>query len=174
NQRALDLGGAHAMAGDVDHVVDAAGDPVVAVGVAPAAVAGEVLARIGFEVGVDEARMIAVHRSHLARPRLDDAEIAGGCAVLHLAFGIDDLRHDAEEWLGRRTRLKRRCAGQRCDQDAAVFGLPPGIDDRATAVADDAVIPLPGFGIDRLADRTAPHTHAPRTRVVPSPPRARP
>jgi hypothetical protein len=29
------------MAGDVDDVVDAAGDPVIAVGVAPATVAGE-------------------------------------------------------------------------------------------------------------------------------------
>ncbi len=45
DERALDLGRAHAVAGDVDDVVDAAGDPVVAVGVAAAAVAGEVLAR---------------------------------------------------------------------------------------------------------------------------------
>ena len=44
-------------------------------------------------------------------------------------------------------------AGQRRDQDAAGLGLPPGVDDRAAAVADHAVIPLPGFRIDRLADR---------------------
>ena len=55
DQRALDLGGAEAVAGDVDHVVDAAGDPVVAVLVAARAVAGEVLAGIGREVGLDEA-----------------------------------------------------------------------------------------------------------------------
>ena len=42
DQRALDLGGAQAVARDVEHVVDAAGDPVVAVLVAAAAVAGEV------------------------------------------------------------------------------------------------------------------------------------
>jgi hypothetical protein len=36
DQRAFDLGGAHAVAGDVDHVVDPAGDPVIAVGVAAA------------------------------------------------------------------------------------------------------------------------------------------
>ena len=47
DQGAFDFGGADAMAGDVDHVVDAAGDPVVAVGIAAAAVAGEVLAGIG-------------------------------------------------------------------------------------------------------------------------------
>src|SRR3546814_5379771 len=34
DQRALHLGGAHAVARDVDDVVDATGDPVVAVGVA--------------------------------------------------------------------------------------------------------------------------------------------
>ena len=45
DQRAFDFGGAEAMAGDVDDVVDAAGDPVIAVVVAAAAVAGEVLAR---------------------------------------------------------------------------------------------------------------------------------
>jgi hypothetical protein len=38
DQRGLDLRGAHAVARDVDHVVDAAGDPVIAVLVAPAAV----------------------------------------------------------------------------------------------------------------------------------------
>ena len=45
DERALDLGGADAVAGDVEHVVDAADDPEVAVFVAARAVAGEVLAR---------------------------------------------------------------------------------------------------------------------------------
>jgi hypothetical protein len=31
--------------------------------------------------------------------------------------------------------------------------LPPGVDNRAAAVADDPVIPFPGFRVDRLADR---------------------
>ena len=53
----------------------------------------------------------------------------------------------------RRARLEIRRAGQRRDQDAARFGLPPGVDDRAAVVADHAVVPLPGFRIDRLADR---------------------
>ncbi len=44
DQRAFDLGRAHAVARDVDHVIDAAGDPVVAVRIAAAAVAGEVVA----------------------------------------------------------------------------------------------------------------------------------
>ena len=59
DQRAFDFGGAETMAGDVEYVVDATGDPVVAVLVAPRAVAGEIAARERFEVGVDEALMIA-------------------------------------------------------------------------------------------------------------------
>ena len=35
----------------------------------------------------------------------------------------------------------------------AGFGLPPGVHDRATVVADDFAIPHPGFGIDWLANR---------------------
>ena len=58
DQRALDLGGAEPMAGDIDDVVDAAGDPVIAVGVAPAAVAGEIFALVGGEVGLLEAREV--------------------------------------------------------------------------------------------------------------------
>ena len=42
DQRALDFGGADAMAGDVHHVVDAAHQPVIAVFIDAAAVAGEV------------------------------------------------------------------------------------------------------------------------------------
>ena len=45
DQRAFDFGGADAVAGDVDHIVDSAGDPVIAVLVAAAAVAGEIEAR---------------------------------------------------------------------------------------------------------------------------------
>ena len=47
NERALDLGRPHTMAGHVDYVVNAAGDPVISVGIAAAAIAGEILARIG-------------------------------------------------------------------------------------------------------------------------------
>ena len=43
-------------------------------------------------------------------------------------------------------------AGQRAIMITAGFGLPPGIDDRAAALADRLVIPHPRLGIDRLAD----------------------
>ena len=74
-------------------------------------------------------------------------------ALQDLAVRVDDLRLDAEERLRRRARLELRRARQGRDEDAAGLRLPPGIDDRAAAVADDAVIPFPGLRIDRLADR---------------------
>ena len=72
----LHLGRAHAVAGDVDHVVDPAGDPVVAVGVAPAAVAGEVGALVLAEVGLGEAGVVAPDGAHLAGPAVADREDA--------------------------------------------------------------------------------------------------
>src|SRR3546814_18035109 len=50
HQRAFDLGGAHAVARDVDDVIDAAGYPVIAIRVAPAAVARAIITRIGREI----------------------------------------------------------------------------------------------------------------------------
>src|SRR5262249_8156695 len=134
-------------------VVDTAGDPIIAVLIASAAVTREVLARIGLEVGVNVALVVAIDRAHLAGPAIRDAEIAGGGAFLQLALGIDDLRDDAEERPRRGARFKLGGARQRRYQNAARLGLPPGVDDGATAIADHAMIPLPRFRIDRLADR---------------------
>ncbi len=44
--------------------------------------------------------------------------------------------------------------GHRRDHYPAGFGLPPGIDDRTALAADHFVVPDPGFGIDRFADRS--------------------
>ena len=62
---ALHLGGAEPVARHVEHVVDPPGDPVVAVLIAPAAVAGEVGPAILLEVGVLEALVIAPHGARL-------------------------------------------------------------------------------------------------------------
>ena len=83
--------------GNVDHVIDAAGDPVEAVLVAAAAVTCEVVAFVGREVSLNEALVIAVDRAHLARPAVGDDQVAGGGAFQHVAFVIDEFRLDAEE-----------------------------------------------------------------------------
>src|SRR5712671_1837010 len=153
DQRALDLGGAEAVAGDVDHIVDPAGDPIEAVGVAARSVTGEIKPLEGREIGFDEALMVAIDGSHHAGPGARQAEIAFANPVEPLAVAVDDDRLDPEERPRRRARLQRRRAGDRGNQDAAGLGLPPGVDDRAAFLADIIVVPQPGFGIDRLADR---------------------
>ena len=60
DKRALDLGGAKTVAGDIDDIVDAAGNPIIAVFVAAAAIAGEIHARIGGEVDLLETIVVAV------------------------------------------------------------------------------------------------------------------
>src|SRR5580700_585189 len=64
DEGAFDLGSAEPMTGDIDYVVDPAGDPIKAVLVAPRAVAGEIEAREGREIGFDKALMVAIDRAH--------------------------------------------------------------------------------------------------------------
>src|SRR5947209_6418334 len=119
HQRALDLGRAEAVAGDVDHVVDAAGDPVEPVRVAAGAVTGEVAAGEAREIRFDKALVVAEHGAHLAGPGARQAQIALDYlpwgALQFIAVAIDDDRLDAEERPGRRARLQRRRARQRRD-----------------------------------------------------------
>ena len=76
DERGLDLHGAEAVAADVDDVVDAAHEPVVAVGVAARAVAGEVAAGDLGPVGLFVALLIAVDGSRHRGPWLPHDEEA--------------------------------------------------------------------------------------------------
>ena len=69
DDRRLDLRGREAVAGDVDHVVDPAEHPEVAVLVAAGGVADQVgLAAEAGEVGLDEALLLAVEGAQHPRP----------------------------------------------------------------------------------------------------------
>ena len=96
DKRAFDLGRAHTVAGHIDHIIDAAGDPPGAVGIAARAIAGEVIARIGRKIGVDEALMVAIDGAHLAGPAVGDDKIALRGTFDQLAFGIDEFGLDPE------------------------------------------------------------------------------
>mmetsp|Transcript_21664 Transcript_21664/g.51386 ORF Transcript_21664/g.51386 Transcript_21664/m.51386 type:complete len:326 (+) Transcript_21664:42-1019(+) len=149
----LDLGGADAVAGHVDDVVDAARDPVVAVGVAARAVARQVEAVDG-EVGLHLALVVAEHLADRRGPRGLDGEEPLGLALEHLALLRDQRGLHAEEGQRRAAGLHAPAGdGQRRDHDAARLGLPPRVDDRAAALAHDVVVPAPRLGVDRLADR---------------------
>jgi hypothetical protein len=152
DESALDLRGPEPVAGDVDHVIDPAGDPVVAVGVAARAVAGGVEAREAREVGLHETLVIAEHGPDHRRSTVDQAEVALGGAGQHVPVVVDDGGLDPEERQGCRAGLERGRAGQRRDHDAAGLRLPPCVDDRAATLPDNLVIPDPSLGIDRLAD----------------------
>ena len=142
------------MAGDVDHVVDPADHPDVAVGILAGGVADQVAgpAEAG-EVGLDEALVLLVegaeHRG--PGPLQDQQALAFGD---RLAVGLaDHLGRDPRERGRRRPRLGRRDPRQRRDHDRAGLRLPPGVDDRAASSADHLVVPEPGLRVDRLADR---------------------
>ena len=98
NQRALDLCGAETVAGDIEDIVDAASDPVVAVFVATAAVTSEVEALVPGEVGLAEASVITPDGAGDSRPGCLDAEVAADIvAVEDLAVLVSDHLLYAEE-----------------------------------------------------------------------------
>ena len=80
HEGALHLGGADAVAGDVEHVVDAADDPEIAVLVEPRAVAGEIVARQLAPVLLLEALVVAPERAQHRGPRLREEEPAAAAA----------------------------------------------------------------------------------------------
>src|SRR5690606_16581388 len=94
------LGRAHAVSGDVQNVIDPTGYPVVTVLVAPAPVAGEILAFVGGKISLDESLVIPVHSAHLAGPGIDDAEISFTDSFHDVAVVVDDLRLYPEQRTG--------------------------------------------------------------------------
>ena len=154
HDRRLDLGRRHAVARDVEHVVDAPDDPEVAVLVLAGGVADEVdVAAELVPVGLDEAVVVAVERAQHARPRPAQREQPLVGAGVLAALLVDHLRLDARQRARRRARLGLGDARQRRDHDVARLGLPPGVDDRAALAADHEVVPEPRLRVDRLADR---------------------
>src|SRR5690606_40157126 len=90
--------------------------------------------------------------AHLAGPGIADDQRARAGAFDWRTVGLEDFGLHAKHRHARAAGLERMRAGHRSDHVAAGLGLPPSVYDRTAAVADDAMIPLPRFGIDRLAD----------------------
>src|SRR5581483_63391 len=153
------------MSRHVDYVVDTAGNPVITIGVAACAIAGEVQTGVGGEIGLEEPLMVAVHGTRHAGPTVAQAEPPFASAFEHLSALVDDHGIDTKERQRCRTGLGCDRSGQRRDKDAASLGLPPGINDRTATLANDVVIPEPGFRIDRLADR-AEHSQGLAARLL--------
>ena len=153
-QGRLDLGGPHPVSGDVDHVVDAAGDPVIPVAVPKRAVAGKIVTRERFEIGCLVFLVIAVDRPGEAGPGPLDAEGAAADQTRHLntCRVVHQGRNHPHDRERRQRRLDRNRTGERQDHETAGLGLPPGIHNRALIAADYAVIPVPCLRVQGFAD----------------------
>src|SRR6185437_6416870 len=154
DQSRLDLHGTQTMSRDIEHIVDAPHDPVVAVLVAVCAVAGHVVAVVEFlPIRGDVAVVVAPDGTQHGRPGLPDDEVAARIGTRNgLALLINDIDIDSRQRLGARARLGIRHSRQRGNHDGAGLRLPPGVHDRTALGADGLVIPDPRFRIDRLAD----------------------
>ncbi|KPA20574.1 hypothetical protein shim_32300 [Shimia sp. SK013] len=146
------LGGAHAVARHVDHIVHAPGDPIVAIRVAAATVARKVVAFVVGEIRLLKALVIAIDRAHLAGPAVGNAQHAFDIVAGDLFAGLRIQHHriDAKERLHRGTGFGRMRAGQGRHHVTAGFGLPPGIHDRTASAANHVIVPGPGLGVDRF------------------------
>src|SRR5687768_13086264 len=133
------------MTGYVENVVDSADDPEIAVWILAATIACEVTPFYLAPVDVLETLRITPNAAEHAWPWLSNHQFAATVFGDDLAFVIHHFRQDAKERKSSATRLGGRGAGQRCDHDAARFGLPPRINDGATLATDHFPVPDPGF-----------------------------
>ena len=140
----------------IEHVVNAASDAEVAtVKAAHRAVAGQVQPATHFcrEITLLKALRIVPDGADHGGPRAFDHQQAAG-AIGHVFAGlIDDGGHDAGQGQRATARHQRRGTRQRGDHVATGFGLPKGVNDRAALASHMPVVPHPGLGIDRLANR---------------------
>ena len=129
DERGFDFGGREAVAGDVDDVVDATADPVVAFGVTRGAVAGEVVALVDVEVGFHVALVGAPDGAAHGGPGLLESEDAFDVVAVNFLAGdgVDDGGFDAEEGEGGGARFGGGDTGERGDDVGAGFGLPVGL-----------------------------------------------
>ena len=67
-ERGLDLGGPHTVTRYINHIINAARNPVKPILIALAAIARKIVTGIGGKISVNKALMIAINRSHLTRP----------------------------------------------------------------------------------------------------------
>src|SRR5205085_12153633 len=104
-------------------------------------------------VGLHEPLGLAPDSLEDPGPRVTDADVAGlAAAGLYLiAVFVVDHGVDPEYPWAAAAGLHRLEGGQRAAKEAAVLGLPPGVDDDRFALAHDLVVPAPDLRLDRLA-----------------------
>src|SRR5690606_3075576 len=96
----------HSMARDIQHIIHAASNPVIAIVVATRAVAGKIIAGIGAEIGLYHTLVVAEYRSYLAGPGRFDDKIAFSRALHLPALRVHQAKLDAKKRQRRRARLQ--------------------------------------------------------------------
>ncbi len=154
HKRAFDLGGAHAVARDVEHIIDPAGDPVIAIRITSAAITGEVIAFEIREIGFHKPVVIAVNGAHLTGPAVFDTQhtFGFGAGQLCPVVGSRITGCTPKNGFVAEPGLVVVAPGKRGQKVTAGFGLPPGVDDRAITFSNHVMIPVPSLWIDRLPD----------------------
>ena len=152
DQRAFNLDRREPVTGHVEHIVNAAHDPVIAISVLSGVVACQILPGHTRPVGFTKSLVVAPDASQHSRPRLRQYQPASFALVHRVACGIHDLRTNSRQWQRATARLGGRATRQWAHHDAARFRLPPRIHNRAAFAADHLVIPDPRFGIDAFAN----------------------
>mmetsp|Transcript_143745 Transcript_143745/g.460062 ORF Transcript_143745/g.460062 Transcript_143745/m.460062 type:complete len:247 (-) Transcript_143745:1199-1939(-) len=132
HERGLHLGGADVVAAHDDDVVDAPGDPIVAIGIPSGAVAGQVVAGER-EVSLPEALGVAPDSAEHGGPGVLDCKQAFDVVPFDLAPRDVQQRglHAEEGSHGAPGLLRPALRGQRGDRDRACLRLPPRVGDRA-------------------------------------------
>src|SRR5690242_1979559 len=99
------------MAGDINHIIDAAHDPVVTVLVTARSVACEVHSWNLAPILLLVAFGIAVDRPQHRRPWTFDHQKTALIRADRVSLAIDDIRNDSGQWPRRGSRFRRNCAG---------------------------------------------------------------
>ena len=116
-------------------------------------IACKVLVLVRRKIGLLASLVVSIGGSDHGRPGEIDAKVAlHGVAEKFFAFCIDNAELDAGQRQGSVSWFGGRDARKWGDHNAACFGLPPGINNRAFALADVVVVPMPGFLVDGFAD----------------------
>ena len=88
HQRTFYFRRSQSVAGYVNDIVHPACYPIVSVSISSGAVSCQIKARIGREIGIDAAFMVAKYGANLARPALRNHQIALSRAIKLVSVGI--------------------------------------------------------------------------------------
>ena len=113
DQCAFHFGCSQPVAGNINDIVNPPGDPVIAILIAPGAVAGEILSGIGGEISLSKASVSAKKGSRLARPGIQNHQIAAGRPFENIPPLIHKGGLNAKQRPGRRSGFQAGGAGQR-------------------------------------------------------------